>query len=95
MQDSLKDGIIETKKLKIKYDLLKKEGYKLNYGEKTKDFIDIFFVKELEDGIRFTLHISEKRATKRIFTSSNNSDNIEALTLKEVQGIAQIISQIC
>ena len=88
-----KNAITDTRQVKIKYDLLKKEGYKLSYGEKTKDYVDIFLVKKVDDSSRMTIHISEKVVTKR-FDGTNFNNNVESLTLKEVQGVAQIISQI-
>lgn len=94
MENIEKESIKETKKVKINYDILKKEGYKLSYGEKNQDYIDIFLVKKVDDSSNMTIHISEKRVTKR-FEGSNYNNNTESLTLKEVQGIAKIISQIC
>lgn len=88
------EKITNVSDMKIKYPLLKKEGYKLSYGTKTKDYIDIFFTKKVDDATNLTIFINEKKVVKR-FEGANYNNNIEALTCKEILAVAEIISQIC
>lgn len=90
----MEDKVIETKSLKIKYDKLKKLGYKLSYGSKTENYIDISFVKVV-DSVTFTIYISEKETVKRISTSNYDNSGIEPFTNKELLAVAEIIKEVC
>ena len=87
-------GIKETKTLKIKYEILKKEGYKLEYGDKTEHYVDVYFSKKVDDVTSISIQITETKVTKRI-RGTNYEDKVEALTVKEVLGITEIIKQVC
>lgn len=88
------ENVKVTSKIKIDYSILKKEGYKLDYGTKTPEYVDIYFVKKLDDLTNATILINEKRVVKRIEGSNYNDRCIEALSWKEIQGINQIIKQL-
>lgn len=87
------EKITNVSNIKIKYPLLKKEGYKLSYGTKIEDYVDIFFTKKVDDATNLTIFVNEKKVVKRY--EGANYNNIEALTCKEILAVAEIISQIC
>lgn len=89
------EKITQVSDIKIKYPLLKKEGYKLSYGTKTEDYVDIFFTKKVDDATNLTIFINEKKVVKRFEGGNYNNNNIEALTCKEILAVAEIITQIC
>lgn len=89
-----KGKVMETKSLKINYSILKKEGYKLEYGSKTPEYVDVFFSKKMDDITKATIFINEKKIVKRLEGSNYDNNNFEAFTWKEIEGINQIIKQI-
>ena len=88
------EKVLVKSTLKIKYDKLKKAGYKLDYGSKSEEYIDIYFVKKLDENISTTISINEKTVTKRLHGGSFDNSGIEPLTCEEIIGIADILSQL-
>lgn len=88
-KEDVVDKVVQRKEIKLKYPILKKEGYVLDYGSIEKGYVDVYLVKELDDATNMTIHISEKRITKRI-----DYDDVKPLTWNEIKGINEILSQI-
>lgn len=87
----MKDEVINVEKFKVKYPILKKEGYKLSYGEKTKDYVDVFLIKKIDDVISVTIHITERKVVKRY---EGSDYKVEGMTVREVLGVAEILKEL-
>lgn len=86
--------VVERKEFKLKYPILKKEGYVLEYGSKEKDYLDIYLKKKIDDVSSFSLRIYEGVIMKKLVSSGTYDDKIQPLTWKEIKGINEIISQL-
>ena len=76
------NDINKSEKLKIKYPILKKEGYKLNYADKYNEYIDIYFIKKVDEATSLTISINEKYVSKRI-----DNETAQGFTKNEIKGI--------
>lgn len=88
------EEVQKLKKIKVKYPILKKDGYKLEYSEKSENYLDIFLSKKVDEVISIKIHITENKIIKRIESPGSDYNNLESFTHSEVLGIAEIISQI-
>lgn len=88
------EEVQKLKNFKVKYPILKKDGYKLEYSDKSENYLDIFLSKKVDDVISIKIHMTEKRITKRIESPGSDYNKLESFTHSEILGIAEIISQI-